>query len=161
MDRLGAQCPVPSMRCRAMFRNFLQNLSRGSGRAPWRPWRGCWPPVTSLHPWPDPGPGPASHRPVASGQWSPPSAGQGHGGKRQNVETWRCRAECSVLPNTRMGARTSLSGTIIYNQLHWNGRWWDKIFLRVPVTSKKMKKILLISNEDSLLDTIPFSHLAM
>ena len=57
-----------SMRCRAMFRNFLQDLSRGSGWAPWRPWRGGWPPVTSLHPWPDPdpGPGPASHWPVVT-----------------------------------------------------------------------------------------------
>ena len=87
-----------------------------------------------------------------SGHWSVVTTirWSGAGGKRQNVETWLCRAECSVLPNTRMGARTSLSGTIIYNQLHWNGRWWDKIFLRVPVTSKKMKKILFISNEASL-----------
>ena len=78
--------PVPSMRCRAMFRNFLQDLSRGSGRAAWRPWRGCWPPVTSLHPWPDPGPGPASHRPVVSGHHHPLVRGRG-----KKAECWNVR----------------------------------------------------------------------
>ena len=106
------------------------------------------------------GPRPGSRTSLTLASGHRHHAGQWHGGKRQNVETWRCGAECSVLPNTRMGARTSLSGTIIYNQLHWNGRWWDKIFLRVPVTSKKMKKILFISTEDSILyhNIIPFFH---